>query len=229
MPSPFPGMDPYLEDAKLWPAFQHQLVNCLYTILLPHIADRYRARVATRRYHTEMPLFTSVIREEHAESFVEIRRRGDSRLVTLIDVVSPANKTTARGKDAYLAQRRAAQAAGANLVEIDLVLHGQPTLDYPRDGLPECDYTVTVAKADRPDRYDIYTVTLRERLKKVSLPLAKDDRAAAVIDLQAVFARCYDQSGYAKQIDYAADLPVPVAEDARKWVDALLRQLKLRK
>ncbi len=45
MPCPFPGMDPYLEDEKLWPAFQHQLVSCLYQILLPGLVDRYRARI----------------------------------------------------------------------------------------------------------------------------------------------------------------------------------------
>ena len=233
MPSPFPGMDPYLETPALWPGFQQQFVTCLYQLLLPNLADRYNPRPVRRTYHTEMALFTSIIREEHVESFVEIRRRTDSRLVTLIDVVSPANKTTmASGKEtpgraAYLAQRRLAQNAGANLVEIDLVLQGKPTLDFPRDGL-DCDYTVTVARADRPDRYDVYPITLRERLKKVKLPLGPED-GDRPLDLQAVFARCYDQSGYAKQIDYTSDLPVPVADDTRKWVEALLRQLKLRK
>ena len=53
MPSPFPGMDPYLEDEKLWPAFQHQLISCLYQILLPGLVDRYRARVGQRLYVTE--------------------------------------------------------------------------------------------------------------------------------------------------------------------------------
>jgi Protein of unknown function (DUF4058) len=225
--SPFPGMDPYLESPALWPGFQQQFVTCLYQLLLPNLADRYNPRPVRRTYHTEIVLFTSIIREEHVESFVEVRRRTDSRLVTLIDVVSPANKTTAEGRAAYLAQRRLAQNAGANLVEIDLVLQGKPTLDFPRDGL-DCDYTVTVARADRPDRYDVYPITLREKLKKVKLPLGPED-GDRPLDLQNVFARCYDQSGYAKQIDYAADLPVPVPEDTRKWVDALLRQLKLRK
>ena len=48
MPSPFPGMDPYLEDEVLWPAFHHQLVLCLYQILTPGLVDRYRARIANR-------------------------------------------------------------------------------------------------------------------------------------------------------------------------------------
>src|SRR5262245_17494710 len=57
MPSPFPGMDPYLEDAKLWPVFHHHFVTCLYQILLPGLIDRYRARIAQRQYITEQALF----------------------------------------------------------------------------------------------------------------------------------------------------------------------------
>ena len=94
MPSPFPGMDPFLEDDALWPAFQHQLVGCLYQILLPGLVDRYRARVGQRAYITEQALFTSVLREERHEEYIEIRQRGESRLVTLVEVVSPANKLT---------------------------------------------------------------------------------------------------------------------------------------
>src|SRR5689334_11437978 len=102
MPSPFPGMDPYLEDEALWPAFQHQFVLCLYQILLPGLVDRYRARVCQRHYVTELALFTSVTREEHREDYVEIRQRSDNRLVTLLDVVSPLNKVTGQGRAAYL-------------------------------------------------------------------------------------------------------------------------------
>src|SRR6266404_4091472 len=121
MPSPFPGMDPYLEDEALWPVFHHQLVTCLYQILLPGLVDRYRARVSQRHYVTEQPLFTSIVREEHHEELIEIRQRNDSRLVTLVDVVSPANKTSDGGREAYLAKRRESRSSGTRLVEIDLV------------------------------------------------------------------------------------------------------------
>ena len=63
MPSPFPGMDPYLEDESIWPQFQHQLVASLYQIVLPGLVDRYRARMHQRTYVTEEPLFTSIGRE----------------------------------------------------------------------------------------------------------------------------------------------------------------------
>ena len=227
MPSPFPGMDPYLEDEALWPVFHHQLVMCLYQILLPGLVDRYRARVCQRHYVTEQALFTSVVREEHHEDYVEIRQRADGRLVTLVDVVSPANKVTAPGRAAYLAKRREGRNVNANLVEIDLVLQGQPTLEYSRDGLPDWDYAVTVTRSTQPERHEIYTATLQKRLPRFRLPLAPDDRDT-VLDLQQSFTRCYDQGGFAAQIDYRRDPPVRLGDEDRQWVHELLRQQKLR-
>jgi len=225
MPSPFPGMDPYLEEESLWPTFQHQLVSSLYQIVLPGLVDRYRARVGQRLYTTEQPLFTSVVREEHHEEFIEIRQRTDNRLVTLVDVVSPKNKITEVGKQAYLAKRREAKTAGGNLVEIDLVLQGQPMLDYSREGLPDWDYAVTVTRAAQPERFEIYTATLQKRLPRFRLPLAGDDRDT-VVDLHTIFLRCYDQGSFAAKIDYDRDPVTTLTEEKRRWLRELLRQEK---
>ena len=172
MPSPFPGMDPYLESEQLWPGFHHQLVTCLYQILLPGLVDKYRARVSQRSYVTEQALFTSIVREEHHEEYIEIRQRSDGRMVTLLDVVSPANKTNDSGRNAYLTKRREGRALGASLVEIDLVIQGQPMLDYSREGLPDWDYAVTVTRSTQPDRFEIYTATLQKRLPRATILLS---------------------------------------------------------
>jgi hypothetical protein len=220
-------MDPYLEDEALWPAFHHQLVMCLYQILLPGLVDRYRARVGQRHYTTEQALFTSVVREEHHEDYVEVRQRNDGRLVTLIDVVSPANKLTAAGRAAYLDKRREGRSANANLVELDLVLQGQPTLEYSREGLPDWDYAVTVTRSTQPEKYEIYTATLQKRLPRFRLPLAADDRDT-VLDLHTAFSRCYDQGGFAARIDYGREPPTTLTDDDLRWLHELLRQQKLR-
>jgi hypothetical protein len=227
MPSPFPGMDPYLESEALWPAFHHQLVMCLYQILLPGLVDRYRARVAQRHYQTEQALFTSVVREEHHEDFIEVRQRSDGRLITLLEVVSPANKTTSQGRTAYLDRRSDAKGANANLVEIDLVLQGTPTLEYSRDGLPDWDYAVTVTRSTQAERYEIYTATLQKRLPRFRLPLAPDDRDT-VLDLHTAFTRCYDQGGFAAKIDYKRDPSTPLPEEDLRWLNDVLKQQKLR-
>ncbi len=193
MPSPFPGMDPYLEAPDLWPSFQHALVSCLHEVLLPGLVDRYRALTGRRHYAAgaDRP-------EEH---YLEVVQRADGRSVTLVDVVSPANRTTAAGREAYLSTRQRARDAGASVVEVDLVLQGEPTLAYPREGLPAWDYAVTISRASAPDRYEIYATTLQKRLPRFRLPLAADDRDT-VLDLQAIFSRCYDRGGFGGRIDY---------------------------
>lgn len=229
MPSPFPGMDPYLETPKLWPAFQHQLLACLYQILFPGLVDRYRARVGTRTYVSETPLFTSIIREQYAEEYIEIRNRTDGDLVTLLEVVSPANKTTPAGRQAYLDARQQAVQQKAGIVEIDLIMQGKPLLTYSRDGLPEYHYAVTVTRSNTPDRYEIYTSTLQKKLPKFKVPLAADDRDA-LLDLQAAFVRAYDLGNFANQIDYKGAPPpdVPFTNASRTWTEELLKQMKLR-
>jgi hypothetical protein len=229
MPTPFPGMDPYLEHPKLWGYFQHQVLACLYQILLPGLVDRYRARVGNRTYTSEMALFTSIIKEEHAEEFIEVRNRADGRLVTLVEVVSPANKTTPAGRQAYLDHRKAAVGQRAGIVEIDLVLQGKPTLTFARDGLPDYDYAVTVTRPTAPDRYEIYTATLQKRLPKFKVPLAPDDRDA-LLDLQAAFSRAYDLGNFAASIDYKCPPPadVPISDTNTAWLDLLLKAAKLR-
>jgi hypothetical protein len=225
MPSPFPGMDPYLEGPKLWAAFHHQLVAALYQLLLPGLVDRYRARVCVRQYVSEFPLFTSVIREEHSEEYIEIRSRADGRLVTLVDAVSPANRITPAGRAAYLATRRQALAARAGAVEVDLVTQGKPTLDFSREGLPEYDHAVTVTRSSAPDRYEIYTATVMKRLPKFKLPLLADDRDT-VLDLQVAVARAYDLGNFGKHLAYSDPLPkdVGISDAGRDWVRDWLRQ-----
>jgi hypothetical protein len=202
-------MDPYLEDPALWPTFHRQLVAAIFQAILPNLADRY------------------VVAHTPPDEHIEIRRRGDGGLVTLVEVVSPAAKTTAAGREAYLGRRRKALEDKANVMEIDLVLQGQRTLDYSRDGLPEWDYAVTLARATHPERLEIYTSTLQKRLPRFRLPLAPDERDA-VLDLQSVFTRCYADGRYISRIDYLQDPSVPLGEDDRRWLDETLASRGLR-
>lgn len=226
MLSPFPGMDPYLEDDALWPIFHRQFIHSLDKLLQPYVTDRYSERVQQRRYIAEESQSSSV-QPEHHEEYIEIRQRSDGQLITLIDVVSPANKLTAAGRTAYHDLRREGKNANANLVEIDLVLQGRPLLEYSRDGLPDWDYAVTVMRSTHPDRYEIYTATLQKRLPRFRLPLAPGDKDT-VLDLHAAFTRCYDQGDFEDKIDYRRDPSFQLDEKARRWLDDFLRGKQLR-
>lgn len=50
MPSPFPGMDPYLEAPEIWPDVHHELISEIRAALNPKLRTRYVARVELRIY-----------------------------------------------------------------------------------------------------------------------------------------------------------------------------------
>ncbi|MBE9109022.1 DUF4058 family protein [Nodosilinea sp. LEGE 07298] len=54
MPSPFPGMDPYLEQATFWSSFHSRLIVALADALAPQLRPRYYVEVETRTY-TDTP------------------------------------------------------------------------------------------------------------------------------------------------------------------------------
>ncbi len=50
MPSPFPGMDPYLESPTIWPDVHHRFITGIQDALIASLRPRYVARVELRVY-----------------------------------------------------------------------------------------------------------------------------------------------------------------------------------
>lgn len=64
MPSPFPGMDPYLEDPSLWPDFHQRLASEIGRQLTPLLRPRYFAALEPRVIYE--PLDTGELRPSQA-------------------------------------------------------------------------------------------------------------------------------------------------------------------
>ncbi len=123
----FPGMDPYLENPQVFLGIHHPMVVYLADRLNPLVRPRYIASVGVRCYCEEPRL-------ESCEPYVEILdRRSGMRIVTVIDLVSPANKCAGAGLGAYWATQREVLNNQIHLVEIDL-LHAACTYWLP----PKC-------------------------------------------------------------------------------------------
>lgn len=52
MPSPFPGMNPYLEHPALWSGIHHRLITAIANDLNPHLRPKYIAAIEERVYET---------------------------------------------------------------------------------------------------------------------------------------------------------------------------------
>jgi len=53
MASPFPGMDPYLEDRALWNDVHHRLITYINNALQRQVRLRYHGRIEERLYVEE--------------------------------------------------------------------------------------------------------------------------------------------------------------------------------
>jgi hypothetical protein len=170
------------------------------------------------------PILITLPRDEHRETFLEIRRRdeGNDRVVTSIEILSPSNKTPGeQGRELYLQKQDETLHSQTHLVEIDLLRSGTHTTAVPLDWLVakagRCDYHVCVHCFDRPRDYWIYPNLMTEPLPEIKVPLLPGD-GAVPLDLQVLFQQCYDRGPYRRKVRYRLDeLVPPLAAEDRSW------------
>ena len=86
---------------------------------------------------------------------------------------------------------------------------------------------VCLHRGGQRERYEVWGFTLRQRLPRIHVPL-QDGDPDVVLDLQAVFNRCYDEGAYVRRLNYRNEPPTPPKGDDVQWADALLRERGLR-
>jgi hypothetical protein len=172
------------------------------------------------------PLLIHLDVEPVTEGYVEIIDvKSGHRVVTTIELLSLANKRKGAGRRLYLKKRKDQQAAGVNLVEIDLLRRGKSILMVGKDQLPlsvRTAYQVCIWRGSRPQLVEVYRIPLRERLPVIAIPLRPADPDVP-LDLQTIVEQCYRNGGY-DDINYQAE-PTPSLKTAdAQWADALLRE-----
>jgi hypothetical protein len=259
MPSPFPGMDPYLE--QFWGDVHARLIIYASDQLQGLLPRNLRARVEERVFvdspqegerdvypdirvvergrgpmaapappsgvTAAQPLILQLADEPVTETFLEIIDIGSGRrVVTVIEVLSPANKRSGAGQDLYRKKQRELIAGKVSLVEIDLLRAGQSVLSVAPRRIPHSHrtpYRVVVRRGWTPLQAEVYAVPLRERLPAIRVPLRPTD-ADVPLDLQLLLERCYDNGGYRDDLDSEAEPDPPLPPDDEAWTDVLIRE-----
>src|SRR3954447_2649434 len=90
MPSPFPGMNPWVEQDGLWPDFHVAFVPALRRQLAHQVVPRYIVLMEEQIYIHELP--PGPVEDIERVPFLEIRDRQSRELVTVIELLSPSNK-----------------------------------------------------------------------------------------------------------------------------------------
>ena len=256
MPSPFPGMDPYLESPMYWRGVHSKLIAAINTELNLTLPEGYfseieehdwlqveekedrellgkpdvflmRANGASRTgkrggIAVAEPTTHAVLPQgrRRTQKYVKIVARDNVTVVTVIEILSPANKSS--GRATYLAKREEYFAARTNLVEIDLLRDGE-RMPMGRPSSPGGDYYVVVARSKDFPGVDVWQFTVRDPIPPIPVPLKERDGDVA-LRIQKLFDELYDVNRYAKRIDYSVPPVPPLRSTDAEWAAELLKK-----
>ncbi len=248
MPTPFPGMDPYLEDPDFWPGVHHRLITAIGDDLAARLARRYYVDVEERtvvalpqggsshrrpdvavvalpcaKRWPRTPRWApspSRCRRWCAWAICKCARQVDHQVVTVIEVLSPFNKRQGPGRADYEAKRMSVLARSVHLIEIDLLRSGEP---MPLGGaVPRSAYRLLVSRWDCRPAADLYPFNVTQPIPVIPVPLLPGDEPVA-LDVGSLLHDIYDRGRYDLRIDYRQEPTPPLAGDAAGWADHLLQ------
>jgi hypothetical protein len=267
MPSPFPGMDPYLESPALWSDVHHSLISIYRETLAAQLRPKYIVKIEERVYITDesdeefdiqvrVPDLEVAIRaggeaaqfspgDETAqleiaepvvaktwfekvvhEAYLTIVDRTSDKAITVIEILSPANKVPkSPGRESFEEERREVMNSPTHWVEIDL-LRGKRMMRIPKKVGPH-EYLIHVSRRGQRPRGQLWGILLPQHLPVIPIPLKSDDPDGR-LDLQTTLNAAYDRASYDLRIDYRKEPKPPLDEKLAAWADELLRSKGVR-
>jgi Protein of unknown function (DUF4058) len=248
MASPFPGMNPYLEDS-LWREIHTYLMTAIANDLNARLPDTYRATVEQATYIAASvagspdvtilgdafdpklhggsvlapvvaPVQVEVPEpEEVIERWLEVKQVATNQVVTAIEILSPTNKIDSRGREQYERKRNRVLASKTHLVEIDLIRAGKP---FPILHLPASRYRILISRSHTRPGAQLYPFNLPQPIPVIPIPLFIEDKELP-LDLQTLLNMIYDQSRYHLAIDYSSSPPPPALTlEEQEWMQQVL-------
>jgi Protein of unknown function (DUF4058) len=247
MPSPLPGMNPFLESTELWSEFHSRMIVAIADALSETLSLDYRVAVEKRVYlsqgeetiligipdvaitttpspsHSSTAIATEPITieipltEEIQERFLEIREIATGKVVTVIELLSPKNKRAGAGRDTYLQKRQRLMMSLTHLVEIDLLRAGEI---LPMVGGIKSDYRIVVSCSDRRPQAQLYAFNLRQEIPQIPIPLTSG--STVTLNLQSLVHQVFDRARFALAIDPLQIPPPKLSAADLAWVMELL-------
>ncbi|AKG21159.1 DUF4058 family protein [Calothrix sp. 336/3] len=256
MASPFPGMNPYLENPLFWSEIHNLLIAAIFRKLNPQLRPKYKVAIEKRVYQTTdedallvgvadvavqnvqkiqppepatvavaSPVIEAVtvdvtMPEIVKETYLEVRDVSTKEVVTVIEILSPKNKRSGEGRNAYMKKRLQILGSYTNLVEIDLLRDGKPIQQIQNN--IQTDYRILVSRASQRPKADLYPFNLQNPIPSFFLPLRESD-TEPLLEIQTLISELYDEGNYDLVIDYEQQ-PIPaLSVESWVWVNELLK------
>lgn len=220
MPSPFPGMDPYLEGEGYFWGFRLTLLVAIVSDLTKKLPAGYYADIDLVKWPDRGPPLEDEFKEacrkltRRPHKFIKIAELETDRVVTVLEVLSPSNKA-GEDRDQYLLKRAEVFAAKVNLVELDLLRDGE-RMPFGKPKPPAADYYALVCRGGQHPKASVWAWTVRDPLPVLPVPLKPADGDIA-LDVRPSLDRAYEDAGYRTRIRYDQPPESPLRVADAKW------------
>ena len=247
MPSPFPGMDPYLERPDRWSGVHARLIAVIGEALARQVAPRFFVDSEDNVYILGLDdparslVGPDIYVVEPAGAASLSRPRGQIAAPMVLDL--PASLEI---RAPYLKVIDTADRQVVTTIEVLSPINKEPASSGQRDflrkrdqilgssthwleidllragtrppGLPlRDDYYAALHRAGVRDRLEAWFVSLRNPLPTIAVPL-RPPFEDVPLDLQEAVELVYERYRYDTGIDYASDAPPPLREADAAWV-----------
>lgn len=162
----------------------------------------------------------SLLREEYPITSVVIRDVHEQRLVTIIEILSPANKV-GEGRRDYMQRREDILHTPTHLIELDLLRRGGriPLEEMP----PLAPYYAYLSHREKRPQTQVWAIQLADVLPVLPVPLLPPDEDVR-LDVQTAVAACFALVGYDTLLDYRnPPPPPPLSPEEAAWSAAQLQ------
>ena len=252
MPSPFPGMDPYLEAPRRWGGVHAALTHLLREQLAPLVRPRFFVD-SEEHVYLLLPDDPEVMMDRPDVAVVEVGAGVSAPAAPAGRIAAPVRVALPQPvpvRYARLIVRDTIEARVGAVIEVLSPANKRPghpaqrrfaekrerllradlhwiEIDLIRAGVrpPElADRVPYIAALHRAGAatLDLWPIGLRQPLPTIAVPLVAP-LPDVPLDLQAALTTVYDRFGYDLIVDYGADPPPPPLSDAeRAWVRSLM-------
>ncbi|WP_169980826.1 DUF4058 family protein [Tautonia rosea] len=250
MPSPFPGMNPYLEQEGIWQGFHAKFLAAIGEGIVAQVRPDYVVELEEHLFVHEVP--PDELRRLIGRADVSVAGGPGGLAAGLAVAEAPATVELAiqeverlpyleirdrRGREVVAvvellspSNKRAGPDRARYLAKRAELLYSPAHLveidllrggePMPMERRPACLYSLLISRADDRPRAGFWPIGLRDRLPEIGIPL-RTPHPGARIDLQAMLDRVYDSWGYDDFL-YDGRPEPPLGPEDAAWAAAIV-------
>ncbi|MEL6382137.1 MAG: DUF4058 family protein, partial [Cyanobacteria bacterium J06626_18] len=231
MPSPFPGMDPYLEHPALWSEFHDRLILAIAIAIAPQLRPKYRVAIEKRTYlddtlSLKIPDVAVIESKPEVSQHVQTATTSTSGRALTVTIPMPEEF-----RERYLEIREVSTGRVITVIELlspknKRAGKGRDAYEEKRMGIfssrthlieidllragksmqvleqvPFGDYQILIARQEQRPKADLHTFNLQHQIPVFLVPLQPEDEEPS-LNLKILIDEVYDQAVFDLAIDY---------------------------